>query len=59
MRRITFKNLRIQNFLSIGNDVVEINYQNGLNLITGINRDFPDRRNALGKSSIVSAHFFA
>jgi DNA repair exonuclease SbcCD ATPase subunit len=56
---VTFKNLRIQNFLSIGNAVVEINYQNGLNLITGINRDFPDRKNAIGKSTIASAHFFA
>lgn len=59
MRKITYKNLRIQNFLSIGNDVVEINYQNGLNLITGINRDFPDRKNAIGKTSIANAHFFA
>jgi DNA repair exonuclease SbcCD ATPase subunit len=56
---VTFKTLRIQNFLSIGNDVVEINYQNGLNLITGINRDFPDRKNAIGKTSIANAHFFA
>jgi DNA repair exonuclease SbcCD ATPase subunit len=59
MRKITYKKLSIQNFLSIGNDVVEINYQNGLNLITGINRDFPDRKNAIGKTSIANAHFFA
>jgi DNA repair exonuclease SbcCD ATPase subunit len=59
MKRLTYKTLRIVNFLSIGNDVVEINYQNGLNLITGKNHDNPERSNGVGKSTIPSAHFFA
>jgi hypothetical protein len=33
MRKITYKTLSIQNFLSVGNDVVDIDFQNGLNLI--------------------------
>jgi DNA repair exonuclease SbcCD ATPase subunit len=59
MKRVTYKNLKITNFLSVGNDVVEINYQNGFNLITGNNIDNPDRKNGTGKSTIISAHYFA
>jgi DNA repair exonuclease SbcCD ATPase subunit len=59
MKKITYKTLKITNFLSVGNDVVEINYQNGFNLITGNNIDNPDRKNGTGKSTIINAQFFA
>lgn len=59
MRKIKFKKLSIQNFLSIGNDVIEIDFQNGLNLITGTNIDNPERKNGTGKSAIIEAFYYA
>jgi len=59
VRKIIYKTLRIQNFLSIGNETVEIRFQTGLNQIDGKNIDNPDRKNAIGKSAIISSHFFA
>ena len=59
MRNIKYKNLKIQNFLSVGHDVVEIDFQKGLNQITGRNLDIPDRVNGIGKTVIANAHFFA
>lgn len=59
MRKIRYKTLRIQNFLSVGHDTVEINFQNGLNLITGKNIDNPERKNAVGKSVLIDAFYYA
>lgn len=59
MRKIRFKTLRIQNFLSVGNETVEINFLNGLNLITGKNIDNPERKNAVGKSVLIDAFYYA
>jgi len=59
MRRIIYKNLKGQNFLSIGNDQIVIEFQSGFNLITGNNVDNPDRKNAVGKSSIAELFFYA
>ena len=53
MKRILFKRAAAQNFLSIGNEPVIINFKHGLNLITGVNKDKPDRVNGCGKSSIA------
>jgi hypothetical protein len=51
--RINFKKLAIRNFLSIGPEVVfDFEKHSGLNYIFGINRDIPESRNAVGKSSI-------
>jgi DNA repair exonuclease SbcCD ATPase subunit len=36
-----------------------IDFQNGLNLITGINIDNPERKNAVGKSAIIEAYYYA
>ena len=58
MKRIKYKKLSVQNFLSIGNDTIEVDFQKGLNLITGQNIDNPDRKNAVGKSALMSAYFF-
>lgn len=59
MRSVKYKTLRIQNFLSIGNDVVTIEFQKGLNLITGNNIDNPERKNAVGKSALICGFYFA
>lgn len=59
MKKVIYKKLRVQNFLSIGNEELVIDFQNGLNLITGKNIDNPERANAVGKSALVEAFFYA
>jgi DNA repair exonuclease SbcCD ATPase subunit len=59
MRKITYKKLSVQNFLSIGNDTVTLEFQDGLNLITGKNIDNPERKNAVGKSVLIDAYYYA
>ena len=59
MKYIAFKNLHITNFLSVGDTPVEIQFNRGLNIITGLNRDKEDRRNGVGKSTIADAIYFA
>jgi chromosome segregation ATPase len=45
MKKITFKKLCIQNFLSVGDEPLEIEFNSGLNVITGYNRDENDIKN--------------
>lgn len=52
MNYIEFKKIKIQNFLSVGNDPVIINFKKGLNVITGINKDKDQRSNGTGKSTV-------
>lgn len=59
MKRIVYKTLRVQNFLSIGNDSITVDFQNGINLVTGKNNDNPERVNGCGKSTILEAVYFA
>ena len=59
MRKIKYKRLSVQNFLSVGNDTLVIDFQNGLNLITGIDIDNPERRNGAGKSVIIESFYYA
>lgn len=59
MRKILYKNLKGQNFLSVGNDQIVIDFQSGFNLITGNNIDNPDRANGSGKSSVAELFFYA
>jgi len=59
MRKIKYKSLTIQDFLSIGKDSLTIDFQNGLNLITGTNIDNPERRNGTGKSAIIEGFYYA
>lgn len=59
MKYVTFKELKIKNFLSIGEDPVTVNFETGLHIITGINRDKEDRRNGVGKSTIADALYFS
>ena len=59
MKYVSFKELKIKNFLSIGEDPVTVNFEKGLHIVTGINRDKEDRRNGVGKSTIADALYFA
>jgi exonuclease SbcC len=59
VRHIQFKKLYIKNFLSIGKQPVIIDFNSGINVITGINHDKEDSKNGVGKSSIVDALYFA
>ena len=59
MKSVTFTKLTAVNFLSIGEEPVTIEFTEGLHVITGINRDKPDRRNAIGKSTVADSLYFA
>jgi len=59
MKKVSFKKLSIVNFLSIGEDPVTVEFKKGLHVITGNNKDKPDRRNAIGKSTIADALYFS
>lgn len=59
MKYVSFNKLSIKNFLSVGEDKVCVDFNTGLNIITGLNRDKEDRRNGVGKSTIADAVYFA
>ena len=59
MKRVNFKKLSLVIFLSVGDEPVTIEFRKGLHVITGKNKDKPDRRNAIGKSTIADALYFA
>lgn len=59
MKKVVFKALKVKNFLSIGKTIVSVDFQKGLNIITGINKDLMDRQNGTGKSSLVDSFYFA
>jgi DNA repair exonuclease SbcCD ATPase subunit len=59
VRLVNFKTLIIKNFLSVGETSVSINFQSGVNVITGINYDKEDSKNGVGKSTIADALYFA
>ncbi len=59
MKHVNFKTLTIQNFFSVGEVPVELNFNPGLHVITGINKDRIDRKNGVGKSTIADAFYFA
>ena len=58
MRKINFKCLSIQNFLSVGNEKLILNFQNGINLITGLNKD-KESKNGCGKTTILDALYWS
>lgn len=59
MLSINLQRIKLQNFLSFGNEGIDLNFTKGLNIITGINRDKEDGRNGVGKSTIIDGVFFA
>jgi DNA repair exonuclease SbcCD ATPase subunit len=58
MKNIIFKKISIKNFLSVGNQPVNVDFRKGLHIITGLNKDKEDRRNGVGKSTIADAIYF-
>lgn len=59
MKKIIYKTLKGQNFLSVGNDQISVDFQSGFNLITGKNIDNPDRVNGIGKSVMAELFYYA
>lgn len=59
MKRINFNRVEIKNFLSVGDKPVVLDFKPGLHIITGINRDKLDRRNGIGKTSVIESIYFA
>lgn len=59
MKNIIFKNISIKNFLSFGNDEVRVDFEKGIHVITGVNRDRHDRQNGVGKSGLAESLYFA
>jgi len=55
---VNFEKIIIENFLSIGKKPVEIDLRPGLHIITGSNKDQSDRRNGIGKSTILDGLCF-
>lgn len=58
MKKIKFKNLSIQNFLSIGEEKLHLNFQSGITLITGNNKD-KESKNGCGKTTILDALYWS
>lgn len=59
MKHVNFKRIAAKNFLSIGEEAVTVNFKEGLHVITGNNKDKPDRRNGVGKSCVAEILYFA
>lgn len=59
MKYVNFNYVIARNFLSIGNDEIKIDFKQGINIITGNNKDKVDRRNGVGKSTIADSIHFA
>jgi len=59
MKHVNFNSIKLKNFLSVGNDLVEVNFKTGISIITGTNKDKLDRRNGVGKSTIADSIHFA
>jgi DNA repair exonuclease SbcCD ATPase subunit len=57
MKKVQFNSVKIQNFLSIGKDPIVIEFQKGINLITGENKD-KGGKNGIGKSSILESIYW-
>ena len=58
MKQIVYKNMTVKNFMSIGNTEISMKFKSGLNMITGENLDNPERKNAVGKSTLMNAFFW-
>lgn len=57
MKKIIFKNIIIQNFLSVGETPLKLNFKDGINLITGLNKD-KESKNGCGKTTILDALYW-
>lgn len=59
MKYVNFNKVVVRNFLSVGETPVQVDFNKGLNIITGNNKDKVDRRNGVGKSTIADSVYFA
>lgn len=57
MKEVSFNSVSIQNFLSIGENPIKINFKTGITVITGENKD-KGGKNGIGKSTIADAIFW-
>jgi DNA repair exonuclease SbcCD ATPase subunit len=57
MKKILFKKLKIKNFLSVGDDELELSLKKGIFLITGENKD-KQSKNGCGKTTILDALYW-
>jgi DNA repair exonuclease SbcCD ATPase subunit len=57
VKHINFQKIYIQNFLSVGNPGITLSFQEGINLITGLNLD-KDSRNGVGKSTLIESLYW-
>ncbi len=49
---VQFKKIKVRNFLSFGDDPIEITFKNGITFITGYNKD-ENSKNGVGKTSLI------
>ena len=59
MKNVNFHQLSIRHFFSIGDESVIVNFTPGIITITGENLDKEDRRNGIGKTTILNAFYTA
>lgn len=59
MKKVDFTRIKIQNFLSVGDEPIDIKFSDGFNIITGFNKDENDIKNGVGKTLIIDALYFA
>jgi len=52
MKKVIFEKIRIRNFLSYGPEPTELIFQDGINFITGFNKD-DNSYNGVGKTSLI------
>ena len=57
MKRVVLKKLKLKNFLSIGDEWIELDIKSGLTFITGFNHD-KNSSNGVGKSALFTDSFF-
>jgi DNA repair exonuclease SbcCD ATPase subunit len=57
VKKVIFNSVKIQNFLSVGKEPIEISFQKGITLITGENKD-KGGKNGIGKSTINDAIYW-
>ena len=57
MKKVIFNSIKIQNFLSVGKEPIEIDFKKGITLITGENKD-TGGKNGIGKSTISDAIYW-
>jgi DNA repair exonuclease SbcCD ATPase subunit len=49
---VQFQKIKVRNFLSYGDDPIEVQFKNGVTFITGYNKD-ADSNNGVGKTSLI------